>query len=234
MRKIIGLVIGLCLCFLFFSGNASAGYSDSLNDGEGDVWQWYVTETTWGWSYSNERPNIDIIQVSMSESGSTVTVTMKVKGTITDSEKIMYYLGIVDDKGTTTADDDVSYNILYNNGTCTLYGTGEAMYIGVDLSGNTSHSGGILTTHFQLTDIGNPGQLRFTTNMAGWAYDYAETGDTTGEYYYDMIPNESTGDGTTDTGKQEKGKGFIPGFEAAVLIGAIGISIVLLKKKYWR
>jgi hypothetical protein len=232
MRKIIGLVIGVYLCFLFFSGNAAAGYSDSLNDSEGDVWHYYVTETTWGWSYSNERPNIDIKQVTMSESGGTVTVTMKVKGTITDSEKIIYYLGIVDDKGTPTTDDDTTYNIYYNNGTCWLYGAGGLMYMGTDLSGNTSHSGGTLTTHFQLTDIGSPGQLGFTTNMAGWTYDYAETGDTTGEYYYDMIPDESTDGGTTGDGeKEEKGKGFIPGFETALLIGAIGISAVLISKK---
>jgi len=230
MRKIMGLVIGVCLCFLFFSGSAAAGYSDSLNDGEGDVWHWYVTETTWGWGYNKERPNIDIKQITMSESGGTVTVTMKVKGTITDSEKIMYQLSIVDDQ-------NISYNILYSNETCTLYGVGEAMYIvGADLSANTSHSGGTLTTHFQLTDIGSPGQLKFATYMAGTAYEYTVVGDTTAEYYYDMVPDESTGDGAIGdgaigNGKQEKGKGFIPGFETALLIGAIGIFAVLISKK---
>lgn len=225
MKKIIGLVIGVCLCFLFFSGNAAAGYDDSLNDGEGDVWHYYVTETTWGWSYSNERPNVDIKKVSMSESEDTVTVTMQVKGTITNSEKIMYYLGIVDDEGT-------EYSIWYGNETCWLYGVGETMYTGVDLSDNTSGVGtNTLTTHFQLTDIGSPGQLKFA-DTAGWAYDYAETGDTTGEYYYDMVPDVSTGDGTTGDGTEEEGgKGLIPGFETALLIGAIGVSAVLLSRK---
>ena len=216
----------MCACAsCFFSGSAAAGYSDSLNDGEGDVWHWYVTETTWGWGYNKERPNIDIKQITMSESGGTVTVTMKVKGTITDSEKIMYQLSIVDDQ-------NISYNILYSNETCTLYGVGEAMYIvGADLSANTSHSGGTLTTRFQLTDIGSPGQLKFATDMAGWTHDYAETGDTSGEYYYDMVPDVSTGEGTTGDGTEERGKKFIPGFEAAVLIGTIGISAVLISKK---
>jgi len=231
MRKIIGLIIGMYLCFLFFSGNAAAGYSDSLNDSEGDVWRWYMTETTYGWGYNSERPNIDIKQVSMSGSGGTVTVTMKVKGTITDSEKIMYYLGIVDDKATSSTDDDISYNIWYTNQTCTLYSVGETTYVFVDLSGNTSHSAGTLTTHFQLTDIGSPGQLKFATDMAGWTHDYAETGDTSGEYYYDMVPDVSTGEGTTGDGTEERGKKFIPGFEAAVLIGTIGISAVLISKK---
>ncbi|MBU4189954.1 MAG: hypothetical protein KJ886_03025 [Candidatus Thermoplasmatota archaeon] len=221
MRKIIGLVIGVCLCFLFFSGNAAAGYDDTINDGTGDVWYWYATENTWGYSYNKERPNIDITQISMSESGGTVTVTMKVKGTITDSENIMYQLSIVDDQNT-------SYSIWYSNETCWLYGVGETMYTGADLSENTSHSGGTLTIHFQLTDIGNPGQLKFATYMAGCTHDYAETGDTTGEYYYDMVPDVSTGEGIDYDYDSKK---FIPGFEVAFLIGAIGISAVLLSKK---
>jgi len=227
------LVIGMCLCFLFFSGNAAAGYSDTKSDGTGDIWHWHITGTTYAWGYNTERPNIDITQVSMSESGGTVNVTMKVKGTITDSGNIVYWLCIVDDGGTAgTEDDDTNYNILYANGTCTLYGSGEAAYIYISLSDNTSHSGNTLTTHFQLTDIGNPGQLKFATDTAGWTYDYAETGDTSGEYYYDMVPDVSTGEGTTGDGeKEEKGKGFIPGFETALLIGAIGISMVLISKK---
>lgn len=240
MRKIIGFVIGACLCFLFFSGNAAADYSNSLNDGKGDVWHWYVTETTWGWSYNNERPNIDITEISTSGSEGNVTVTIKVKGTITDSEKIYYQFDLVDNKGTSSTDDDISSYILYTNQTCTIYKTRETTNtsdIGADLSDNTSHSGGTLTIHFQLTDIGAPGHLTSATKISGCAYDYAETGDTTGEYYYDMVPDVPTGGGgttggnETGAGKKEGGKGFIPGFETAVLIGAIGISAVLISKK---
>lgn len=227
-------MIGVCLCFLFFSGTAAADYSDSLNDGTGDVWHWCVTETTWGWSYNNERPNIDITEISTSGSEGNVTVIIKVKGTITDSEKIYYQFYLVDNKGTSSTDDDISSYILYTNKTCTIYKTREATNtsdIGADLSDNTSHSGGTLTIHFQLTDIGAPGHLTSATKMAGWAYDYAETGDTTGEYYYDLVPDESTGNGTTSDGKQEKGKGFIPGFEAIIMIIAISGVILALKRR---
>ena len=214
MRKIIGLVIGVCLCFLFFSGNATAGYNDTVKDGTGDVWHCYWTETTdIQTSYNHERPNIDITQVSMSESGGNVTVTMKVKGTITDSWNIEYCLRIVDDNGTPTINDDSTYYIQYGVATETVFcnllwsDKGSTLLIHTsDLSDNTTHSGGTLTTHFQLSDIGNPGQLRFATDEAGAGYasEYVKIEETYQEWYEDSVTDEEAEEGEITGGEEEE------------------------------
>ncbi len=111
MRKIIGLVICMCLCFLFFSGTAAAevDYEHTYSDVSGDV----------------GNSDIDITSVSSTESGANVVLTVVVAGTI-DTTTASYMIDTIVDgvsgytfiysygvaSGTVSVDSDVSGSTL--------------------------------------------------------------------------------------------------------------------------
>ena len=61
-------------------------------DGTGDLWHWYATETSWGWGEATGHPNIDITDVSYTINGLELTLSMTVSGTIQTAENIIYMI----------------------------------------------------------------------------------------------------------------------------------------------
>ena len=115
MRKIIGLVIGLCLCFLFFSGTAAAevDYGHTYSDGSGDVME--GTEAAYA-GVVGGHDYIDITEVKSYKSEDNVILKMTVVGVITDSEDKYYYFSIYLTEETETA--TYGYTVWYGNGEC--------------------------------------------------------------------------------------------------------------------
>ncbi|MCG2826786.1 MAG: hypothetical protein L6265_09370 [Thermoplasmatales archaeon] len=209
MRKTIGLVIGVCLCFLFFSGNVTAvDYDHTYSDPSGDV-QELGDVAVGGHDY------IDITEVKSYQSGDNIILKMIVAGTITDAKYIEYWFTIY-----LTEDGKTLCYVSYHNGKCTGMG-GE-----LNASGSGTNT---LTITIPITALGE--HTTFGINHCTTRDGRAEETD-----YYDTmyVHNFDTMEETTDEDTTEGGTGdkeFIPGFEIAVVIGAIGISAVLISKK---
>ena len=212
------LIVGVVV--LLLSSITVSAESDST----GDVWHWRVSETTWSWEHSGGKPNIDITSVSHTITDSEATLTMTVAGTIGDSEKIVYYMHLVGD------DETTYYQAFYVNGEGMIMGYGG--YSGFYEQLENPVSGNTFTATFE---IDNP-----DATYSVWAYsaEYAETGDESGEAWWDYAPDTYspwyTGDGDdgTNGGDGNGGTGDgTPGFETLVVIAALGIALIILRRR---
>jgi len=185
------------------------------SDSTGDVWHWKFSETGYSWEHSGGKPNIDITSVSHTITDSEATLTMTVAGTIQDSEKIIYYMHLVGD------DETTYYQAFYING------GGAYLLIGAGYQGGELEnpvSGNTFTATFEIDDP--------DATYSVWAYsaEYAETGDESGEAWWDYAPNTYSpwytgGDGNGGTG------GGTPGFETLAVIAAIGVALIILRRR---
>ena len=94
----------------------------------------------------------------------------------------------------------------------------------MEASGSGTHT---LTVTVPISHFGE-----HTAFDIGWCYAVYSESEETG--YIDMVMPTDAGNGGDDGADgedEEEEKGFIPGFEAVMLIGAIGISAVLLSRK---
>ncbi|MCX6663700.1 MAG: hypothetical protein NTZ75_05565 [Euryarchaeota archaeon] len=218
---IIGLCVILCSCYI-----ASA---ESINDGTGDVWHWSQTGTAWSWSGNvGNKPNIDIAQLTDTIVENKLILTMTVAGSIENSEKIVYWMYY--------NSTDTTYLVSWTNGN----GVGYASKLnqsnpgeGFELAENVTASGNMISATF--TVIGE------TTNQQFWAWagEYTNVGDQTGEWWGDWAPNDKfTGGAINDGGNDginvndgNTTKPSTPGFETLAVIAAIGLALVLLRKR---
>ncbi|MFP4050792.1 MAG: hypothetical protein ACLFVB_03535 [Thermoplasmata archaeon] len=155
---------------------ASAQYNDSVNDSDGDVFYYQITDSSAYWDTNKERPDIDIREVDLSESGGTVTVSMTVKGSITSSEMVWYYLILEDENEDTYQIQTEGSNayMMFPNG-----------YMTPSLSGIGSDT---LRISFALSEVGNPASLTISEVET---YDWIDS-EESGEYYYDVAGPDAT------------------------------------------
>ena len=189
------------------------------SDATGDVWHWRVSETTWSWEHSGGKPNIDITSVSHTITDSEATLTMTVAGTIQDSEKIVYYMHLVGD------DETTYYQAFYVNG------GGGYLLIGAGFEGGALVNPVSSNTFTATFPIADP-----SATYSVWAYsaEHVETGDESGEAWWDYAPDTHSpwyyisGDG--DTGDGGTGGGT-PGFETLAVIAAVGVALIILRRR---
>jgi len=208
------LIVGIAVLLL------SSITVSAESDDTGDVWHWRVSETTWSWEHSGGKPNIDITSVSYTITDSEATLTMTVAGTIEDSENIVYYMHLVGD------DETTYYQAFYFNG------GGAYILIGAGYEGGelvNPVSGNTFTATFPIADP--------SATYSVWAYsaEYTEAGDETDEWWGDWAPNlyspwYTGGDGNGGNG-DNGGGGGTPGFETLAVIAAIGVALIILRRR---
>ncbi len=244
MKKIIGVLI-MCLMvgmiFLVPGVRADENYDHTYTDKQGDVYSGEEGQIVSG------HEEIDIIEISSLKSGDNIILKMKVVGTIVDNGSliagVMGPWGIWYSFNLDTNGDGVSdYGVSYCNKYCYINKKGEEF--NEDISDAASGSGtNTLTVVVPLSLLNNTTTLDFETWNAAVALDARgmETGGVMA-YYSDSIgiadagggEDGADGEGGADEESEKKEeKGFIPGFETAFLLAAVGVSIVLIKKKYW-
>jgi len=187
------------------------------SDDPGDVWHWKYSETGYSWEAYTGKPNIDITDVSYTITGSEATLTMTVAGTIEDSGNIFYYLHLVGD------DETTYYQAFYTNGGggYLLIGAG---FEGGDLVNPISDNGKTFTATFNITDP--------AATYSVWAYSSEVEGgdDGSGEMWQDFAPNTYSPWYTIGASSGGTGGGT-PGFETLAVIAAIGVALIILRRR---
>ncbi|MBE3120869.1 MAG: hypothetical protein IMZ43_02490 [Thermoplasmata archaeon] len=198
----------------------------SINDGTGDVYHWTNTGTAWSWRANiGDKPNVDITEVSYSIDGNKLTLKLEVAGTIQTSEYYWYNVYF--------NSSDTIYYWMWSNGS----GLGAATNQGqqaFDFVQNFTVSGNSISAEFNV--IGNTST---GVELWGQAHQYTTAGanQQTTEWWGDWAPNthftgQVTGDDTgNDDNTGDKPKPSTPGFEAIAVIAAVGLALILLKRR---
>jgi hypothetical protein len=205
------------------------------SDGTNDVWHqvWSEVDQSYSWeAYSGTKNNIDITDVSYSIQGTTATVTMTTVGDMTDTENVVYTMHL-------KSGETSYYMIMYTNGQGSVLGfgdfTGTVSQLENPISGNT------FTASFEVSDP----DAQYT--LYGFNAEHTDIDAEHGEAWWDYAPNTyapwySAGDGDGDGDGDGNGNGGngdnggngssgTPGFEAIILIAAIGIALIIIRRK---
>ncbi len=237
IKKLLTAILVLAmLTTVFLVGmpgvRADENYDHTYTDPSGDV---YILPSMVGVSGHEE---IDTIEISSLRSGDNIILKMKVVGTIVDNGSgsgIIYGFSL-----DANSDGESDYLVDYRNKCCELHS--EETGLVEDISSAASGSGtNTLTIVVPLSLLNNPSALDI---LESWANDVR--GDV---YYRDRYTGETTGDGENGGGEdgtdgedgavdgeeteEKEDKGFIPGFETAFLLAAVGVSVVLLRRKQY-
>ncbi len=219
------LIFGAVIILILTS---STSLAETEKDGTDDVFHWRVSDGNWGWEFNiADKDNIDITEVSYEVNGDQLTLTLKVDGIIEDSELIAYYAYY------TSA--DATYWIMYTNGSAVGYCNEDYTITASAVVTKTAED--TITGVFSLygTDTSK-------VDLYATAWQYTEANSQLTEYWVDWNPNAHSnidtsgnngispgpGNQTSKTSNDDKG---IPGFETIAVIAAIGIALILLRRK---
>lgn len=254
MKRAIPILVGLV--FIATVGITVSAQSGSVTDPIGDVMHWRHTDTTWGWETNVvNKLNIDITEISYTVSGDRVTLSLKVAGTVTNSDLVSYYAYL------NTSDSNYILLWTNGEGSGWAMNTEEGSFQmdsdpDITSTGDTITATydvvGALTTGVNLWGWAAEYTVYGDTMHEWWA-DWAPNEESP---YYDQytddageddagaddsgsddISSDDVGDDTddsTDTGASDdlpEEASDTPGFEMIMLIAAIGVALVLLRKK---
>ncbi len=208
------------------------------NDPTGDVAHWAGSTTGWGWTDINiaDRPNIDIKELRQNVFGDSMVIELEVYGSIQDSEKFFYWIVF--------NSSDAYYWVSWTNGA----GGGIGMTLG-DVTQMSqpvvTKEGGTITATFDIV-----GEDTTTEEFWGYAWEYTTLGDViTSEWWGDWVPNDYTPfdeedvidegddgtgdetDGEDDEDDQQNPPAGTPGFEAIAVLAAVGIALIILRRR---
>jgi hypothetical protein len=219
-------ILCISIITLLFMCNLVSASSDGTND----VWHQSWTGTGYQWeAYSGSKSNIDITDISYSIDGSTATVSMTTVGNMADNENVVYTMHL-------QSSDSAYYMIMYSNGNGAVMGMGN--YQGFSSQLTNPISGNKFTTSFEVSDP--------SANYEVIAFNVEHTNidEEHGEAWWDYAPNSeapyyglggdgnNNGDSNGDTGGgSSQPSSGTPGFELLVVIAAIGIASIELKRR---
>ena len=224
MKKMVILILIMWVCLLFLLEPAVAvNYNVSGSDPEGDLEQH-------GGSVVPGHSEIDIKYVETKESGNDFIIILKVYGLISDASGINYQIGIKYGD-----DDDQGYSVYYGNGQAT--GTAKKM-------GEPGHSIDVVKKTDTLTFTESKDVLNTPTKweVNAATFDLGKDGKLSDDDFYDSSIVKGSVDETInsndpsnteekdDHDNTEEDNG-IPGFEVLILLGAIGITIIVMRKR---
>ena len=253
--KKIFFVLGVFLTLIGACITASAE-TDATNDlfhrkqDESDITGWAFEE------YTGEKPNIDITDISYTTTDTQLMITMTVVGTIEDKEGLAYYTYIVRD--TVGAGNFAFYTNGYYYVWGDTFESAESEFVShagtntITFTMNYSDPAGIVGVWGYTYEVTDPTAGTEGEYWGDWApdsyfpaYDLFYGGEDTGE---EDTGEEDTGEedtGEEDTGEEEtngeettgeddngeEGGGGTPGFELLVLIAAIAVALIILRKR---
>ncbi|MDH7506859.1 MAG: hypothetical protein QHH15_03615 [Candidatus Thermoplasmatota archaeon] len=222
-------IIFLSMGILIISSLAAS--AESIIDTTGDIYHWTETAGVWSWKQNINREDIDITEISSSVNGNKIIFTFKILGTIQTTEKIGYYFYY--------NTSDTNYWVIVYAGESVALAISQGTYAPgtVEINGNT------ITAEFEILGDTAP------VEIWGWAVEWTEVGDMNHEWWGDWAPNtkftgtisdnETGNEDTngTDTGnvvpeeKDNEQAKKTPGFELISFIVALGIALILLKRR---
>ena len=201
-------------------------------DASGDVLHWKGNDWhNWAWDV-DDRPNIDIIGISYLIEGR-LTISMSVAGSF-NTGLSLYHLEF--------NSSDAYYRVLYNpeSGVDPIVialptdFTPEDLATWVPPASETSiHEGTLTATIDWITED------HIMTGFYGWAQEWDTEDEKALEAWFDYAPNDRSPYGSYDDyygnggndGSGTPSPSGTPGFETLVVIAAIGISLVILRRK---
>ena len=196
-------------------------FAETITDGTNDVFHHRLSDGTWGYYYTDEKDNIDITSISYDVNNNNVTLTITVDGVIEKSSNIVYWVYYTSAEAT--------YWMMYTNGSGIVF-CEKDFTIG-DKAVVTA-SGDKITGVFPLY-----GSDTSKVDLYGTAYQYTLANNPNAELWVDWNPNTHSGaptasqeDDTDGDTSSDNNKGT-PGFETIILIAAIGISLIILRRK---
>ena len=234
-RRITILIVGIVVLMLS-SINASAV---TESDAQGDVW--HFVWPYWQEQTVSNQPNVDIKEIKVEESGDQVTLSMTLwpGGTFTPSGNkymmcLMWY-----------NISDAWYSMTYS------YFEGEESFsigMGTSIEGQVLTGDVIVNDDTISTTLNKMGDDTTTVEMYGTTMMFEDRfgektdqwHDWVGDYIWDpdLGPGDDDDDDTTSdddddtTGDDDDGtNGGTPGFEILSLITAIGVALIILRRK---
>ena len=201
-------------------------------DASGDVFHWKGNDWhNWAWDV-DDRPNIDIIDISYLIEDR-LTISMSVAGSF-NTGLSLYHLEF--------NSPDAYYRVVYNPAsgvdpivialptdlTLEEYGTWEQP------ASETSIQGGTLTATIDWIT-----EDHTMTDLFGWAQEWDKEDEQALEAWYDYAPNDHSPYGSYDDYYGNGGNGGsgtmppsgTPGFEAIAVIAALGIALIIFRKR---
>ena len=209
------MIFGVMIMLILISTTSLA---ETLTDGINDVYHKRMFDGAWVYVYTDDKDNIDITEVSYEVNDNRLTLTIKVDGVIEDSGFIVYYVFYMS--------KDASYLMMYSNGSGVLY---------CDNDYNISTSA-VVTKTFDDTITGVCSLFRTdasNVDLYGTAYQYTQADDDPNfELWVDWNPDAHSGivlDSNSGDNNKDTDKGT-PGFDAIILLAAIGVIVILLRR----
>ena len=207
-------ILVLALIILILSSMSVNAESDST----GDVYYFNGVDADVIWELYGDKEHIDVTDASFSISGSDITVSLTVSDSISNHQKIKYYIILKTD---TTS----HYTVSYTNESGMATGNGNlAGYVDINPDFTISADG--KTISYTYLDVDT--SLDYTLKV--YAVEYLAYGVTYGEAWYDYAPDSeapfySGGDGQTPLSPKT------PGFETLAVIASLGIAFIILRRR---
>ncbi len=214
------LILGAAAILVITSLSVSA-----IPDGTNDVGHQKWADTGYRWeSYTATRDNIDATDISYEINGNQATVTMTTVGDMSTEKgaDVVYTMHL-------KSKDLSYYMITYVGGMGSVMGFGDyggfMEVLDAPITGNT------FTATFELSNPNSDWQVY------GFNVEYYEPGNEQGEAWWDYAPNSNApwytgGDGDGDGGNGgSSGSSGTPGFEVITVIAALGIALIMLRRR---
>ena len=192
-----------------------------ITDPENDVD--YIIQDPYSIEQVSTKPNLDVTKVTYSVDGGIVTLGVTVKGEIEGDDSITYYVEY--------ECSDASYQFTYKNGNLNSKSSsiagGEATMVGTAIDHSIDPTNTLVATFNVVGNGGTDGELY---GFAG--DDFPPVG--VDEYWMDNTVVEdggTPGGGEGTNGDGNTGGSGTPGFETLSVIAALGIALVILRRK---
>ena len=199
------------------------------SDPTGDVYYFNGPDADVLWEFFGDKDHIDITDASFTTTTSDITVSLTVQDSISDDQKIKYYLRVY-------TNPTSFYDFNYNEESGIATGNGDlAGYVDTNPDYTISDDG--KTISYTFTDVDT--SLSYT--MKAYAVEFVTYGATYDDAWYDYAPESeapyfsggSGNDNGNDNNGGGNGQGGTPGFEmVTVFVALAAIFLFTLKRKY--
>lgn len=217
-------IVIVCVSMLMLSSGVAS--AQTINDGQNDVLKTNAAGT--GFLTGQSKPDIDIKQITCTISGSTLILELEIYGTIQQMSPYGYFATVI------TTDFQYDISMWDGDGSADVSEKAGSDYLPDDpelVIGEhtiravfeTQGDATIVEVFGHATYIVNPMEQDWAPDSRGPEGSFDTGGDDTGG-------DDTGGDDTGDDNNTVK-KPSTPGFEAIAVIAAVGVALILLKRR---